>query len=113
MKQIFAVIQPTRLEPVIDALTDVGVTGMTVSEARGFGRQGGVTGIYRGVEYTVTFVPKVRIDVVVPDGLLEAAVHAIREAARTGEIGDGKVFVTNVEAVYRVRTDDVDEAALV
>ena len=112
MKQIFAVIKPTRLELVREALENVGVNGMTVSEARGFGTQGGITETYRGVEYKVDWVQKVRLDVIVPDSLLEPSIVAIKQSAGTGTIGDGKIFVTEVESVYRIRTDEVNEAAL-
>lgn len=112
MKQILAVIKPTRLDPVRDALKKVGVNGMTAADARGFGAQGGIVDSYRGVEYRIDWIQKVRIDVVVPDNLLEAAVGAIKEGAFTGAIGDGKIFVSPVESVYRIRTNEVDEAAL-
>ncbi|MFW6174439.1 MAG: P-II family nitrogen regulator [Chloroflexota bacterium] len=112
MKHIVAVIQPARLMPVRESLVNAGITGMTVAEVRGFGQQGGITDTYRGVEYTVEFVPKIRVDVVVSADLLETAVKAIKEGARTGKIGDGKIFVSDVEAVHRIRTEDMNEAAL-
>lgn len=112
MKKIEAVIKPFRLDEVKDALAEVGVEGMTVSEVKGFGRQRGHTEIYRGSEYTVDFVPKIKVETVLPDDRCEAAVAAIVKAARTGKIGDGKVFVTSVEEAVRIRTGDREEAAL-
>jgi nitrogen regulatory protein P-II 1 len=113
LKQITAIIQPTRLVPVKEALQAAGVRGMTVTEASGFGQQGGVTDTSHGVEYRVDLLPKVRIDVVVPDKLLDKAVEAIIESARSGRIGDGKIFVTEVRRAYRIRTGERDDAALV
>ena len=111
MKKIEAIVKPYKLDEVKDALTGMGVIGMTVSEVRGFGRQKGHTELYRGSEYTIDFLPKIRIELVVPDGLTDKVVDAIA-AARTGSIGDGKVFVTPVETVVRIRTGERDEAAL-
>jgi nitrogen regulatory protein P-II 1 len=112
MKQITAVIKPFKLDDVKAALEVLGVQGLTVSEVQGFGRQRGHTEVYRGAEYTVDFVPKVRIDVVVADGDALKMMDAIVEAARTGKIGDGKVWVTNVEALVRVRTGERDTDAI-
>jgi nitrogen regulatory protein PII len=112
MKEITAIIQPIRLGPVRDALSKAGVTGMTVSDARGFGSQGGSTDTYRGIEYRVDYVPKVRIDTVVSDGCVDAAIEAITSAAHTGKVGDGKIWIKNVEAVCRIRTGERDEVAL-
>ena len=112
MKQITAVIKPFKLDDVKAALEVLGVQGLTVSEVQGFGRQRGHTEVYRGAEYTVDFVPKVRIDVVVADGDALKMMDAIVEAARTGKIGDGKVWITNVEALVRVRTGERDTDAL-
>lgn len=112
MKHIFAIIQPTRLIPVKEALQAAGVRGMTVTEASGFGQQGGVTDTSHGVEYRVDLLPKVRIDVIVPDKLLDKAVDAIIDSARSGRIGDGKIFVSEVRRAYRIRTGERDDAAL-
>ena len=112
MKQITAVIKPFKLDDVKAALEVLGVQGLTVSEVQGFGRQRGHTEVYRGAEYTVDFVPKVRIDVVVSDGDVDKLVQAIVEAARTGKIGDGKVWVTAVESLVRVRTGERDADAI-
>jgi nitrogen regulatory protein P-II 1 len=112
MKQITAVIKPFKLDDVKAALEVLGVQGLTVSEVQGFGRQRGHTEVYRGAEYTVDFVPKVRIDVVVADGDALKMMDAIVEAARTGKIGDGKVWVTNIEALVRVRTGERDTDAI-
>src|SRR6478672_700797 len=106
MKKIEAIIKPFKLEEVKDALADIGIEGMTVSEVKGFGRQKGHTEIYRGSEYTVDFLPKVKVEVVVSDAIAEKAVEAIVKAARTGKIGDGKVFVGQVEQAVRIRTDE-------
>ncbi|MBI2965003.1 MAG: P-II family nitrogen regulator [Chloroflexi bacterium] len=113
MKQIIAIIQPTRLIPVKEALQAAGVRGMTVTEASGFGQQGGVTDTSHGVEYRVDLLPKIRIDAVVPDKLLDKAVKAIIQSARSGRIGDGKIFVSEVRRAYRIRTGERDDAALV
>jgi nitrogen regulatory protein P-II 1 len=112
MKQITAVIKPFKLEEVREALAEQGVTGLTVTEVKGFGRQKGHTELYRGAEYVVDFLPKVRIDVVVRDGDVERCVEAIVRAARTGKIGDGKIFVTPVEKVIRIRTGEEDDEAV-
>jgi nitrogen regulatory protein PII len=112
MKYIIAVIQPHRLDAVREALGGIGVQGMTVSEVRGFGRQKGQTEIYRGAEYTMQYVPKVKIEVAVPAARADAVVEAIGEAARTGRIGDGKVFVLPLEGAMRVRTGEMGAEAL-
>ncbi len=112
MKQITAVIKPFKLEEVREALAEQGVTGLTVTEVKGFGRQKGHTELYRGAEYVVDFLPKVRIDVVVRDGDVERCIDAIVRAARTGKIGDGKIFVTPVEKVIRIRTGEEDDSAV-
>jgi nitrogen regulatory protein P-II 1 len=112
MKKIEAVVKPFKLDEVREALSGIGVTGLTVTEVKGFGRQKGHTELYRGAEYVVDFLPKVKVEVVVADRLLEAAIEAIIKAARTGKIGDGKIFVTSVEQVIRIRTGETDEAAV-
>ncbi len=112
MKMITAVIKPFKLEEVREALADCGVTGLTVTEVKGFGRQKGHTALYRGAEYVVDFLPKVKIEVVVKSADLDRCVDAIVSVARTGKIGDGKIFVTAVERVVRIRTGDLDEAAI-
>ena len=112
MKKIEAIIKPHRLEDVKSALTQVGVQGLTVSEIRGFGRQKGHKEQYRGAEYTVDLVPKVKVEVVLADGAVQAAVEAILRAARTGEIGDGKIFVYPLESVTRIRTGEKGDAAI-
>jgi nitrogen regulatory protein P-II 1 len=112
MKKIEAIIKPYKLDEVKDALTGMGVIGMTVSEVRGFGRQKGHTELYRGSEYTIDFLPKIRIEIVVADGVVDKVVETIVAAAKTGSIGDGKVFVTPVETAVRIRTGERDEAAL-
>ncbi len=112
MKMISAVIKPFKLDEVRDALTTLGIQGMTVSEVKGFGRQRGQTEIYRGAEYTISFVPKVAIDIVVTDNQVEAAIEAIRIAAATGQIGDGKIFVLEVAQAVRIRTGETDAEAL-
>jgi nitrogen regulatory protein PII len=112
LKLIIAAIKPFKLEEVREALTAIGVRGMMVTEVKGFGAQSGHTEIYRGAEYAVNFVPKVKIEVVVPDGLAEQAVATIARTARTDKIGDGKVFVLDVESALRVRTGETDEDAL-
>ena len=112
MKQITAIVKPFKLEEVREALAEVGMTGLTVTEVKGFGRQKGHTELYRGAEYVVDFLPKVRIDVVVKAEDVDACVDAIIKAARTGKIGDGKIFVTDVARVVRIRTGEVDESAL-
>ncbi len=112
MKQITAIIKPFKLDEVREALAEVGVTGLTVTEVKGFGRQKGHTELYRGAEYVVDFLPKVKIEVVVKEGEVEPAIDAIVKAARTGKIGDGKIFVTSVEQVIRIRTSETGEAAV-
>jgi len=112
MKKIEAIIKPFKLEEVKEALSELGVEGMTVSEVKGFGRQKGHTEIYRGSEYTVDFLPKVKLDIVVADHLVGPAVEAISKAGRTGKIGDGKIFVIPVESVMRIRTGEAGEAAV-
>jgi len=112
MKKIEAVVKPFKLDEVREALSEIGVTGLTVTEVKGFGRQKGHTELYRGAEYVVDFLPKVKVEVVVPDKLAEQAIEAIVKAARTGKIGDGKIFVTTVEQVIRIRTGETDEAAV-
>ena len=112
MKYIIAVIQPHRLEAVREALAAVGVQGMTVTEVRGFGRQKGQTEIYRGAEYTMQYVPKAKIEIAVPAAIADAAVEAIGQAARTGRIGDGKIFVLPLEGAMRVRTGEMGAEAL-
>lgn len=112
MKKIEAIIKPFKLDDVKEALAEVGIQGITVSEVRGFGRQKGHTELYRGAEYVVDFLPKLKVEVVLPDDLLDRALEAIEEAARTGRIGDGKIFVTSVEMAVRIRTGERDETAL-
>ena len=112
MKKIEAIIKPFKLEEVKDALADIGIEGMTVSEVKGFGRQKGHTEIYRGSEYTVDFLPKIKIEVVIPDSLVESATSTIVKAAKTGKIGDGKVFVTTIDEAIRIRTDETGENAV-
>jgi nitrogen regulatory protein PII len=112
MKKVEAIIKPFKLEEVKDALGEVGIEGMTVSEVKGFGRQKGHTEIYRGSEYTVDFLPKIKLELVVGDDRVEAAVKAIVGAAKTGKIGDGKIFVTSVDEAIRIRTEEKGEAAV-
>ena len=112
MKKVEAIIKPFRLEDVKEALSEVGVEGMTVSEVKGFGRQKGHTEIYRGSEYTVDFLPKLKLEVVLDDGTVDAAVEAIVKSAKTGKIGDGKVFVSPVETAIRIRTGEKNEEAV-
>lgn len=112
MKKIEAVIKPFKLEEVKDALAEVGIEGMTVAEVKGFGRQKGHTEIYRGSEYTVDFLPKIKLEIVVSDDKVESATKAITEAAKTGKIGDGKVFVSSIEEAIRIRTDEKGNEAL-
>src|SRR3954463_15351028 len=112
MKKIEAIVKPFKLEEVKDALGEVGITGMTVSEVKGFGRQRGHTEIYRGSEYTVDFLPKVKVELVLPDGQTENAVAIIVKTARTGKIGDGKVFVSDIQEAIRIRTDEKGEMAV-
>jgi len=112
MKKIEAIIKPFKLDEVREALSTLGVSGLTVTEVKGFGRQKGHTELYRGAEYVVDFLPKVKIELVAPDAMAEAALDAIVKAARTGKIGDGKIFVSNVEHVVRIRTGETGEAAV-
>ena len=112
MKKIEAIFKPFKLDEVREALSEIGVSGLTVTEVKGFGRQKGHTELYRGAEYVVDFLPKVKVDVVIPDSLLDSAIDAIVKAARTGKIGDGKIFVTSVNQVIRIRTGETDEAAI-
>jgi nitrogen regulatory protein P-II 1 len=112
MKKIDAIIKPFKLEDVKEALAMVGVQGMTVSEVKGFGRQKGHTEIYRGSEYTVDFLPKIKLVIVIADAQLPSALEAIVKAAKTGKIGDGKIFVSDVERVVRIRTSEADEQAI-
>ena len=112
MKKIEAIIKPFKLEEVKDALSDLGIEGMTVSEVKGFGRQKGHTEIYRGSEYTVDFLPKIKLEIVLADSVVESAVAAIIKAAKTGKIGDGKVFVSPVEDAIRIRTDETGDKAV-
>lgn len=112
MKKVEAIIKPFKLEEVKDALGDIGIEGMTVTEVKGFGRQKGHTEIYRGSEYTVDFLPKIKLELVLPDSSVEAAVAAIVKAAKTGKIGDGKIFVSTVEQAIRIRTEEKGDAAV-
>lgn len=112
MKKIEAIFKPFKLDEVREALSEIGVSGLTVTEVKGFGRQKGHTELYRGAEYVVDFLPKVKVEVVVPDKLLEASIDAVIKAARTGKIGDGKIFVSDVSQVIRIRTGETDEAAI-
>ncbi|HEV8257130.1 MAG TPA: P-II family nitrogen regulator [Casimicrobiaceae bacterium] len=112
MKKVEAIIKPFKLDEVREALSEIGVSGLTVTEVKGFGRQKGHTELYRGAEYVVDFLPKVKVEVIVADTLVERAIEAIIKAARTGKIGDGKIFVTSVEQVVRIRTGESGEAAV-
>ena len=112
MKKIEAIIKPFKLDEVKDALHEVGLTGITVVEAKGFGRQKGHTELYRGAEYVVDFLPKVKLEIVLDDALVERAIEAIQRAAHTGRIGDGKIFISNVEEVVRIRTGERGEDAI-
>ena len=112
MKKVEAIIKPFKLDEVREALSEIGVTGLTVTEVKGFGRQKGHTELYRGAEYVVDFLPKVKVEVIIADNLVERAIEAIIKAARTGKIGDGKIFVTSVEQVVRIRTGESGEAAV-
>jgi nitrogen regulatory protein P-II 1 len=112
MKKIEAIIKPFKLEEVKDALSELGIEGMTVTEVKGFGRQKGHTEIYRGSEYTVDFLPKIKLEIVVADGAVEGAVAAIVKTAKTGKIGDGKVFILPVESAVRIRTDETGDKAV-
>ncbi len=112
MKKIEAIIKPFKMEDVKEALAEVGIEGMTVSEVKGFGRQKGHTEIYRGSEYTVDFLPKVKIELVVSDNMLDKGIQAISSAAKTGKIGDGKIFVLPIENAIRIRTEETGESAI-
>ena len=112
MKMVMAIFKPFKLDDVRDSLTSLGIQGLTVSEVKGFGRQKGQTEIYRGAEYAVSFLPKIKIEVVVADALVNKAVEAIVKAAKTGQIGDGKIFVSSIEHTLRIRTGESDDAAL-
>jgi nitrogen regulatory protein P-II 1 len=112
VKKIEVIIKPFKLDEVREALSDIGVTGLTVTEVKGFGRQKGHTELYRGAEYVVDFLPKVKLEIVIADSLLDRAMEAIVTAARTGKIGDGKIFVSNMEQVVRIRTGESGETAI-
>jgi len=112
MKKIEAIIKPFKLDDVVDALTEIGVEGISVTEIRGFGRQKGRTEIYKGAEYVVDFLPKIKLEMVVPDGLCSLAIEAIEKSAKTGKIGDGKIFVLPVEEAVRIRTGERNEEAI-
>jgi nitrogen regulatory protein P-II 2 len=112
MKLVTAIIKPFKLDDVRAALSEIGVSGMTVTEVKGFGRQRGHTELYRGAEYVVDFVPKTRIEVAVRDDLVDQVLEAIVKAAKTGKVGDGKIFITQIERVIRIRTGETDDAAL-
>jgi len=112
MKKVEAIIKPFKLDEVREALSEVGITGLTVTEVKGFGRQKGHTELYRGAEYVVDFLPKVKIEIVVAGDQVDSAIEAIVKAARTGKIGDGKIFVTAVEQVVRIRTGETNESAI-
>lgn len=112
MKKVEAIIKPFKLDEVKEALNEIGIQGITISEVKGFGRQKGHTELYRGAEYVVDFIPKIKLEIIVADSVLPKVVEAIEKAAKTGRIGDGKIFVTPVEAVIRIRTGETGEDAL-
>ena len=112
MRKIEAIIKPFKLDEVWEALNEIGVSGLTVTEVKGFGRQKGHTELYRGAEYVVDFLPKVKIEIVLAEKLVDRAIEAIVKAARTGKIGDGKIFVTSVDQIVRIRTGEMNEAAI-
>ncbi len=112
MKKIEAIIKPFKLDEVKNALNEIGIQGMTVTEVKGFGRQKGHTEFYRGAELEIAFIPKVKVDIVIPDGLLDKTISTIENAAKTGEIGDGKIFISTLEEVVRIRTGEQGEAAI-
>ncbi|MFH0702046.1 MAG: P-II family nitrogen regulator [bacterium] len=112
MKKIEAIIKPFKLDDVKDALHEIGIQGMTVTEVKGFGRQKGFTEFYRGAEYHIPFIPKVKIEIVLPDNILEKAIATVKEKAQTGTIGDGKIFVSTIDEVVRIRTGETGETAI-
>lgn len=112
MKKIEAVIKPFKLEDVKDALAEIGITGMTVSEVKGYGRQKGHSELYRGAEYVVDFLPKIKMEMVVDDSMVDQVVNTVVEAARTGKIGDGKIFVSDISKIVRIRTGEIDSEAI-
>ena len=112
MKKVEAIIKPFKLDDVIDSLTELGIEGLIISDVRGFGRQKGRTEIYKGAEYIVDFLPKLKLEIVIPDSLTDSAIEAITQSAKTGKVGDGKIFVSSVDQAIRIRTGDTDEAAL-
>ncbi len=112
MKKIEAIVKPFKLDDVVEALAEIGVEGVTVTEVKGFGRQKGRTEIYKGAEYVVDFLPKTKVEIVVADGLVKATTEAIKSAAFTGQIGDGKIFVSEIQSAIRIRTGETDESAL-
>ena len=112
MKNVVAIIKPFKLDDVRESLSEIGITGMTVTEVKGFGRQKGHTELYRGAEYVVDFLPKIKIEIVIPDEQVDACIEAITNAAHTGKIGDGKIFVQSVETVVRIRTNERDAEAV-
>ena len=112
MKKIEAIIKPFKLDDVKEKLTEIGITGITISEVKGFGRQKGHTELYRGAEYVIDFIPKIKIELVLPDEQIEEAVKAIMDGARTGRIGDGKIFIQSMEEVIRIRTGELNEDAI-
>ncbi len=112
MKKIEAIIKPFKLDDVREALSDIGITGMTSTEVKGFGRQKGHTELYRGAEYVIDFLPKVKLEIVVKEEMMERCIEVIIDAARTGKIGDGKIFVTSIEKVIRIRTGEEDQDAI-
>lgn len=112
MKLVTAIIKPFKIDDVREALTDIGIPGLTITEVKGFGRQKGHTELYRGAEYVIDFLPKLKVEIAVPDILVEKVIDAISQAAATGKVGDGKIFVTNLEQVIRIRTGEIGEDAL-
>ncbi len=112
MKKVEAIIKPFKLDDVRQALSDIGISGMTATEVKGFGRQKGHTELYRGAEYVIDFLPKVKIEIVIAEGMVEQCIEAITNAARTGKIGDGKIFVSSIEQIIRIRTGEQGEEAI-
>jgi nitrogen regulatory protein PII len=112
MKKIDAIIKPFKLDEVREALSEIGVEGLTVTEVKGFGRQKGHTELYRGAEYVIDFLPKIKLEIVIPDNKLESVIETIKKSAHTGKIGDGKIFVSNIDAAIRIRTNERDDEAL-